>query len=396
MQRTVKLLLALLVVVGSLASTRRADAYAWMIRHDYSGCATCHTDPSGGGLLTAYGRAQSDILLSQGWGRTEKDEARASAAPFFGWFGVPDRLEVGAQVRTLTYWSKVGSGPAATSAMLMQSDALAQLTVGRLRGFGSIGFQADGGRQAAVTRAESGNLVSREHWLGVDLGADDQWLVRAGRMALPFGLRLIEHTTFVRQTTRTDVNDGQQHGVSLSYGDERVRGELMAIAGNYQLSPDGARERGYSGFVEVSPFTGGAVGVTSLVTHAADDAYLHVASTRQAHGAFVRYAPWRPLVLLAEEDWLSQAPAGMAALHGHVGFVQADLQVMRGLHVLATGEVQSDGVPGQGSSWGATGSIWWFAFPHVDLRVDASDAKIAAGPQQLDVKSVAVVAHLYL
>ena len=39
-----------------------------MIRHDYTGCATCHADPSGGGLLTLYGRAQSDLLLRMRYG----------------------------------------------------------------------------------------------------------------------------------------------------------------------------------------------------------------------------------------------------------------------------------------------------------------------------------------
>ena len=48
--------------VLSLAASR-ADAYPWMIRHEYTGCAICHGDPTGGGVLTAYGRAQGDLLL---------------------------------------------------------------------------------------------------------------------------------------------------------------------------------------------------------------------------------------------------------------------------------------------------------------------------------------------
>ena len=39
-----------------------AGAYPSMIRHGYTQCAACHTDPSGGTLLTKYGRAQSELL----------------------------------------------------------------------------------------------------------------------------------------------------------------------------------------------------------------------------------------------------------------------------------------------------------------------------------------------
>src|SRR5450432_863168 len=46
----------------------RAHAYSWMIKHGYSGCPVCHADPSGGELLTSYGRAQSELLLRMHYG----------------------------------------------------------------------------------------------------------------------------------------------------------------------------------------------------------------------------------------------------------------------------------------------------------------------------------------
>lgn len=59
--------LAALFVVASW--TKSAHAYAWMIRHGYGGCNVCHADPSGGELLTAYGRAQGDLLLRMRYGK---------------------------------------------------------------------------------------------------------------------------------------------------------------------------------------------------------------------------------------------------------------------------------------------------------------------------------------
>ncbi|MBP9112990.1 MAG: hypothetical protein KBF88_09300, partial [Polyangiaceae bacterium] len=45
-------------------TTSEARAYPWMIRHEYTSCNACHADPSGGSLLTEYGRAQGVTLLA--------------------------------------------------------------------------------------------------------------------------------------------------------------------------------------------------------------------------------------------------------------------------------------------------------------------------------------------
>ena len=60
-----------------MTAASSASAYPWMIRHGYTGCTPCHTDPSGGaGALTEYGRAQSDLLLRMRYGEaTDTGEA---------------------------------------------------------------------------------------------------------------------------------------------------------------------------------------------------------------------------------------------------------------------------------------------------------------------------------
>lgn len=46
---------------------KEAHAYAWMIKRGYPSCPACHADPSGGELLTAYGRMISTLTLSTNW-----------------------------------------------------------------------------------------------------------------------------------------------------------------------------------------------------------------------------------------------------------------------------------------------------------------------------------------
>ena len=53
--------------------------------------------------------------------------------------------------------------------------------------FGSLGYQHDPGSAATAqitSRTSGDNLVSREHWVGVDLDEDKTMLLRAGRIAI--------------------------------------------------------------------------------------------------------------------------------------------------------------------------------------------------------------------
>ena len=208
-----KLAALLVLVVATLLAPRRAQAYPWMIRHDYTGCATCHVDPSGGGLLTEYGAAQGDILLRTRYGASAADPDVTLAAGFL-WGAVhpPEWFIAGGSLRTLIYDQKIGSGPSSSGLVLMQADLRAAIVSGGFRAYASAGFVNVDGSAASV----SGGFVSREHWVGWAFGNDDAFLLRAGRINLPFGIRQIEHTLFVRQASRTDLNDPQQHGLALS------------------------------------------------------------------------------------------------------------------------------------------------------------------------------------
>jgi hypothetical protein len=195
---------------------------------------------------------------------------------------------------------------------------------------------------------------------------------------LPFGVRMPEHTMWVRFNTRTSRESQQQHGVALSYSKGRIRGELMGILGNYQVRPDRFRERGYSLYGEYLLGTHAAVGVSSLITHAGDDISATVSGkpvTRQAHGLTGRYSPVEPIVLLAEADVLlsDQATAG------YVGMLQGDYEFAQGFHAMLTGELLDGGrptgvtanSPGQGEpKFGGWITFDWFFFTHFDARLD--------------------------
>ncbi len=387
-----RLLLGGLAALAVLFVTQSAHAYAWMIRHDYTACTQCHADPSGGGLLTLYGRAQGELLLRTQYTKRAEDEEPGKVANFlFGAFELPESVLLGADMRSLALAQRTSTSTFKSVRyrafdgkklpLLMQADLEGQVTVDRFRANASVGYAYDGALGASLSRGQdqSGRAVSRVHWLGVDLGEDKQFLVRAGRMNLPFGLRHIEHTMFVRAATRTDTNAAQDHGVALAYNGAGMRGEVMGILGNFQLRPDAYRERGYSGYFEYVPLEKLAVGVSSLIVHADAGLSQPVPAApvwRHAHGLFGRYSPMKQLVLLLESDLLVVSqPATAEGSHrtqlGSANLLQVDVEPIQGVHVIVAGELYDQELARSRATWQGWAGAQWFFAPHADVRIDA-------------------------
>lgn len=392
----------LVAVVGAflavlLAAPSRAEAYPWMMRHEYTACGSCHTDPSGGGILTMYGRAQGEILLRTHYGKPAEESEEEDPAKLggfaFGAFELPEWLLLQADLRNLLlHVAPPSPAPSTTRMVLMQADAAAAISVGRLRMSGTLGYVHEGALPASVTTGLEDRMVSRQHWLGVALGEDEQFLLRAGRMNLPFGLRIIEHTSFIRSSTRTDINAAQQHGVAFAWNAEGWRAEVMGIAGNFQLAPDVLRDRGAAAYIERAFSPKVAVGLTSLVTHAELDLEVQTAAFRQAHGAFGRFVVAKPVVLMAEVDLLVRSPKRQEMAIGTAGHIQADVEPIQGVHFAATAEAMSRDFS-DGLSMGGWLSAFWFFLPHVDIRADLIHRSFSAGDTTSSVTSLLAQLH---
>jgi hypothetical protein len=354
-----------------LLSASPASAYPWMIRHGYTGCQPCHTDPSGGaGALTDYGRAQSDLLLRMRYGETNETGEADKTSSFLGFVPLPTQTRLGGDFREAFFSHQIEGVPIQQQFITMRADLYGDFKVGRFRAAGAIGYEPQGDLTASLTRSATDNVVSREHWLGVELDDDGAWLLRAGRIALPFGVRMIEHNLLARQLTRTDIDATQQYGLALSFARDQLRGEIMGIAGNFQIRPDDFRERGYSAYAEYAPTTTFAVGFSSLFTRATRDILYDYTDYRFANGPFLRWAPVQELVLLAEVDSVYQSITYHGHRAGFAGFGQIDYEPAQGIHLMLTGEAMDSG-----QAWEPlTGSLWfsgvWFFLPHMDLRLD--------------------------
>jgi hypothetical protein len=378
-----------------LFAPARASAYPWMIRHGYTACAPCHSDPSGSGPLTPYGRVIGDTILSTKYG--PEATAPDTSGFLFGLVHTPDWLELGGDVRGALLRTKTAGVPEQRRSILMQADLSATISVKRFIASATGGYAHEGALGAAVTRSTQDNFVSREHWLGYALGADSQLLLRAGRMNLPFGIRNVEHTLWARSLTATNIDDQQQFGVAFAWNAGILRGELLGILGNFQLRPDDYRERGYSTYVEAAVTPQLAIGVSSLLTHRSLSPTTLTETWRQAHGVHVRYAtPWEPLVLLSEWDYTFVSSRDQLHRKGFAGYAQADLEAAQGVHFLVTGEANNVGVQGPPSSWGLWLSYNWFLLPHSDLRLDGIYQSLGSSSDRVSVYTLLLQAHVYL
>ncbi len=358
-----------LSLVALLFSTH-AFAYGFMLKHDYTACAQCHVDPSGGSLVTPYGRAQAELLLRTRYGaKSEGEEAEpGKAADFlFGLFSLPETLLLGGDVRGAVAGGLEGNP---WRVFPMQLDVTGAVRSGPLTASVSLGLGSPATAPATLV-GSTPSLISRHHWVGYSPDEDGAFMVRAGRMALPFGLRLPEHTSWVRAETRTDANVSQQHGLSFVYAGEHVRTEVMGIVGNLALTPPEYRERGYSGFLEWTPKPFLALGLSSLITHADNDVMAPGNKVfRHAHGAFARAALGRAVMLQAEADltWVTRERLG--GPWGLVALMQADIEPLQGLHLLVTGEFKQPSMAEPRVGLGGWVSAWWFFAPHADVRLD--------------------------
>ena len=364
-----KAILPILAAVGFFPAA--AAAYPTMIRHGYTQCASCHTDPSGGTLLTAYGRAQSELLLSTRWGATNEAEPSAASKFLFGVLATPDAVALGGWVREGYIWNTVDGKLVDQRALQMRTSVAADVHLGPFRAAAELGYASAGTVElAAVTRnPDAGNLVSREHWVGLEL-ADRAVLVRGGRINVPFGLRNLEHSSFVRTATQTDINEDQQGGIAVAASGESWRTEWMALLGNYSVRPDVFRERGLAGHLEAALSPGVAIGINALVARAGAGLDTGSPTLRQAYGLTARVVPWKPLVLSAEVDALLSSALGSGSVKvGHTSWLQGDLEILRGVHLVSAAEHLASPAGGA-TRFGLWGGVAWFVFPHLDVRGD--------------------------
>jgi hypothetical protein len=232
--------LALGLLLLATAEAEPAGAYPQYIAKGYARCSECHFSPNGGGMTTASGRGEIEAvlpdLLGPGWlerlsasANKEDPTGRAEGSPALqANFGVDSRLlflRTSPEVGVAPQWMAIP--------MLAEAGAIAAL--------GPWSLYATVSPRIRSTAEHTYTAVSREHWLGFEL--DEVTTFRAGRMVLPFGLRMPDHTLYTREDFGFDKFD-QSYAVAWHRVTDASELHLAAFAGDLWLDPPALQEHG--------------------------------------------------------------------------------------------------------------------------------------------------------
>jgi hypothetical protein len=210
-----------LIVAGGLVAlcATAASAEPKFLSKQYPRCTSCHYSPTGGGLLTAYGRSLSHRELST-FG--EPMPSHDAAAPrdttnpgeesfLFGAFGKSlGNLQLGIETRP-SYLHYSFPGFSDNRNLLMNADLHAAYRYKDWTFYGQVGRELD---------AENRHfkLDSSEYWIGRQ--PEEGIGFRVGRFLPAYGIRFADHTSYNRGFLELTQYD-QILGVELSHSHGR-------------------------------------------------------------------------------------------------------------------------------------------------------------------------------
>lgn len=176
-------LIALAVIGLAVATAAPAHAYPQLqLVFGDERCGACHLSPAGGGLLNDYGRDAAGATISRdGDGRL-----------LHGLWSPPGWLALGGDARLAVGDQRVARRNELL-AFPMQADLYAHAEAGAWSISVTAGLRG-GARTPTPPLVE--RLASREHYLRYERG---DYSVRAGRFFPALGLRLADHTAYVRR-----------------------------------------------------------------------------------------------------------------------------------------------------------------------------------------------------
>ncbi len=267
-------------------------------------CVTCHVNPLGGGLRTTFGNVYGHQLLPT----KTSDVTTADAGRLAEWIGVggnfrynAEHIENDTEQKTSTF--KVDS---------------AQLyMVFKPKGSG-LSFYID--QQVAP-----GAAINREAFIMYNFSGNHY--VKAGKLYLPFGLRLEDDTALVRQATGFNF-DSSDNGVELGLDFATTTINLFVSNGTGAVSNND--DRFLYGIKAEKLFQGFRVGSTAVRNDGLNDQQ----SIFNLYGGL----GVGDFTFLVEADYIINSLSGNIEQKEWVALFEVNYQLLKGLNLKVTSE----------------------------------------------------------
>lgn len=303
-----------LIVFAALALTAGvAHAYPQLqFSTGATRCGECHLEPSGGGLLTDYGRDEAGETLS----------GRGDGRFLHGAWTPPSWLTLGGDFRLAGGGKQLDGEPVNGLLFPMQADLDVRVDAGPVSLEVTVGGNAASrGRNADAPI--TAYLASREHFVGFHRD-DDAWSLRAGRFFPTFGIRTQDHTAYPRRHLGMYLLEEP-----YAFEGEYHRGNWQAFATAFLGNPTAelaAGDRASGGTVYAERLTADGEGAFAAQARVA----ISDADRKVLVGAVgKRWLPGPKLMILAEVDLQRQrivdAPFTRYQLVGYLGVTRVML-----------------------------------------------------------------------
>jgi hypothetical protein len=241
--RTILFLLAATV----LAST--ASAEPMFLAKQYTRCTACHYSPTGGGLLTPYGRLLSHRELSTtGGGATApaagaEDDPHGEQAFLYGALGdALGPVHLGLEMRPSHLHVEFPGGDQDMN-LLMNLDLIGAVQKNGWTAYGTAGREPPNSAVRNGRTLADAAFISYEHWIAYQ--TEKGVSIRGGRFLPAYGVRFADHTAYTRAGLGLDRND-QVYGLEVSdtMGSSLV--QVMVSPGKAEAILHDSRHRGFS------------------------------------------------------------------------------------------------------------------------------------------------------